>query len=104
MPAGAAFIDITVDVVPLQVPLLLGLDSITRYDMLVFARKRQLEGTGENGWSTPLNLEEGYLILPRSPMSTGILFTKLELVRMHRGFHHPLSKRLYDILRRARPT
>jgi hypothetical protein len=98
------FIDVTADVVPLQVPLLLGLDIKTRYDMRVCARKRQLEGTGENCWSAPLNLEEGHLILPWSPMSMGIPFTKLEVVRMHRGFHHPSSKRLYDILRTVRPT
>jgi hypothetical protein len=104
MPAGAAFIYITADVVPLQVPLLLGLDTMNRYDMRVCTRKRQLEGAGESGWSAPLNLEERDLILPWSPMSTGILFTKLEVVRTHRGFHHPSSKRLYDIFRRARPT
>jgi hypothetical protein len=56
-----------------------------------------------DSWSTPIKLENGQLLLPWFPNASEILFTKLELVRVHRGFHHHSSKRLYDVLRRAPP-
>jgi hypothetical protein len=97
------FIDLTAEIVPLHVPLILGLHVMEKYGIRVCTSSQTLEGAGETAWSTPLKLGDGQLLLPWFPNTSGILFHKLELMRMHRGFHHPSSKRQYDILRRARP-
>jgi transposase InsO family protein len=43
-------------------------------------------------------------MLPLPNYISDIHFSKLELMRMHNGFHNPSAGKLYRILQRAKPT
>ena len=52
--------------------------------------------------STPLVRKNGHVYL-EWPTSKSVLFSSPELLRLHRGFSHPATDKLYNLLRTARP-
>jgi hypothetical protein len=101
LPVGESFISFQAFIVPIDVPLLLGLDVMQSYGMKLCTKTNSLSGSG---WTVPLHHVNGHLMLPLPNSISDIHFSKLELVRMHNGFHHPSAGKLYIILQRAKPT
>lgn len=91
---------VVADVVNADIPLLVGLDYLIRNGILLdFARFTM--SSREKGWSIPLFKKAAHMFV--EPSIDAIMFTRKELERLHLHFHHPSAKRLYKLLRRARP-
>ena len=97
--APTHFISLSVEVVDTNVPFLLGLDTMERYKMVLDTDKCTLSSKLE-GWHISLRKKLGHLYYEWGP---NILFTELELMKVHRHFHHPDSERLYSVMSRADP-
>ena len=90
-----------VDVVDADIPFLIGLDFPDKYQFFV--------NTVENllcnpilTLNIPVTRKLGHVYLEWSK-SDSILFTKSELHKLHRGFSHPASDMLLNLLKLARP-
>ena len=83
-----------------DVPLLLGLDILDR-EQLVADNVENVLDSRRHGWKLPLTRTNGHLYLTWQLRST--LFTRAELRRMHLHFFHPSARKLFNVLKRARP-
>lgn len=100
MENGALALIMT-DVVPIDVPFLIGLDVLTKFKMVVDNVDMVLD-CRENKTKLPIVKKQGHLYLPWTK-DQKVWFTKEELNKLHKGFHHPSPKKLHDLLKRARP-
>ncbi|OSX76497.1 hypothetical protein BU14_0188s0015 [Porphyra umbilicalis] len=101
VPITAEFIIImAVDVIKLNVPFLLGLDTLDRYKMYVNNVTDELVCVNE-GVSLPTTRSDGHVYYSWE-WNPDILYTFPELVRIHRHFFHASPERLYAVMRRAK--
>jgi hypothetical protein len=100
-PTPAYVITLNVDVVRANVPLLIGLDVVDANGLTADAVSNKLK-CPKGGWETPLVRKIGHMYLEWS-YDGNILFSKSELTNMHRGFYHPSSENLLNLLKRAWP-
>ncbi len=98
IPNGS-FLSIQSDVVSADVPLLLGLNVLDREHLVADDVTNELHSP-LLGYSMPFERKFGHLYLCWS--TNEVLFTKRELVKLHRHFHHPSSGKLYELVKRAR--
>ena len=96
-----SFLKIIVNVVPADFPLLLGLDVLDNEKIVANNFQNELQAA-HHGWSMPLTRKHGHLYLTWN--SKSILFTKSEIIKLHRHFKHPTSGKLYEVMKRARPS
>ena len=96
-----AMITEEVDVVKPSVPFLLGLDFMDKYKMYVNNVDNVLSFPHLDV-HIPLIRRRGHIYLVWDT-SEQILFTKSELVKLHRNFSHPTSEKLHALLKKARP-
>jgi len=89
-----------VDVIMLNVPFLLGLDTIDRYKMYVKKVTDELVRVNE-GIRLPTIRSDGHVYY-RWEWSPDILYTFPELVRIHRHLFHASPERLYAVMRRTK--
>ncbi len=82
------FLKIKVNVVPADASLLLGLDVLDNEKLVANNVQNELQAA-HNGWSMPLNRKHGYMYLTWNAKS--ILFSKSEIIMLHRHFKHPKS-------------
>ncbi len=94
-------IQIEVDVVQANVPLLIGLDILDKYQMYVNTVTNNLVAPFLE-ISTPLVRKLGHVYLAWAERDK-ILFTKQELLKLHRAFSHPTADKLLNLLKLARP-
>lgn len=81
--------------------ILIGLDVMDKYSMQVLSVSNELECVTE-GWRTPLSRKHGLIYWEWSnEMPT--FFTRPQLERLHRHLLHPSTRKLYNLLRRAKP-
>ncbi len=92
IPNGS-FLKIQSDVVSACIPFLLGLDVLDRESIVANNVTNELQSP-LSGWSIPLKRKFGHLYLCLGTKE--VLFTKTELVKLHRHFHHPSSGNLMD--------
>lgn len=52
-------------------------------------------------WDMPLVRKFGHMYLERT--SRGMIFTKNELIKLHRHFRHPSYGKVWELIKRARP-
>lgn len=97
--APTHFISLSVEVVNINVPFLLGLDTKERYKMVLDTDKGTLSSKLE-GCHISLRKNLGQLYYEWGP---NILFTESERMKVHRHFHHPDSERLHSVMSRADP-
>jgi hypothetical protein len=88
------------EIVPLDVPFLVGLDVLVRHELEIDISGCKLI---RNGPSESLIRFRGHLVYQWLPSLRQICFTKLELYRAHRSFAHTSPGKLYRLLLRARP-
>ena len=95
-----AFLHFYVDVVPPNVPLLLGIDVLDRFQLVAENVRNVLENR-KQGWTLPIQRKHGHLYL--SWDASEVLFTASELKKLHGHFYHPSSSKLYALLRKTHP-
>lgn len=96
---NAGNIHVDVDVVNPDVPLLIGLDLLDREQLIPNTVDNVLESR-IFGWKIPITRKNGHLYVTWGDNIT--LFTRQELVRMHRNFYHPSSGKLLALIRRSK--
>lgn len=99
VPDGSMMI-LNVYVVPVDVPLLIGPDILDNFKLIVNTVDNTLDSRLA-GWSIPLHRKIGHIYLPWKE-DDKVLYTKSELLKLHRGFHHPAARRLHALLKRAK--
>ena len=100
IPNGS-FVSIQLDVVSADVPMLLGLDVLDRESLVANNVHNELQAPLP-GWSMPLEKKFGRLYLCWGAKE--ILYTKHELVKLHVHFCHLSTDKLYEVIKRARPS
>ena len=115
-PPGIPTIMVELEIVPADIPALLGLDVLDQHQLTidtvhnVLAKRSRI--TTEEGsiyliddWSVPLvraKSNHAYArIGNRQPVD--IHFTRSQLVRLHRHFFHPSVEKLFNLISKARP-
>lgn len=53
-------------------------------------------------WTMPLFRKIGHIYFPQKK-DDRVLSAKSELIKQHRGFHHPAAKRFQNLLKKAKP-
>jgi hypothetical protein len=97
---NGSFIMLEVDVVPTNVPMLLGLDVLDKFGLCAVTMNNVLLCTAED-WNLPLVRKLGHVYLEWSATDR-ILYTKSELQKLHRNFSHPSTQILFALFKRAK--
>jgi len=95
--APAAYADLRVAIVELNIPFLFGLDALDAVSFYVNNVENMLK-CDARGVATPLKRKDGHLYLE---WNKAIHYTTTELDRLHRHFNHPRTGRLAAVLRQA---
>jgi hypothetical protein len=90
------------DVVTANIPFLLGLDALRKFGIDVCLSTNQLKCNNQS-WNVNTEQKHGHLYIQRSNL-VSILYTKAELIKLHRAFFLPPTNKLYNLLRRSKPT
>lgn len=99
IPNGS-YIQINVDVVAAPIPLLLGLDVMDREGVIANNVRNQLQNPGQE-WYLPIIRKYGHMYITWD--KNEVLFTRPELIKLHRHFKHPDSQKLWNLIQRAKP-
>lgn len=86
---------------PVDVPFLIGLDFLDLYKLYADTVYNKLCGPYLNIY-VPLRRKQGHIYLKRTN-SEQILFTKTELIKLHRIFSHPFIYKLMNLLKFETP-
>ena len=90
-----------VDVVKSDIPFLIGLDFMDKYKFYVNTVTNQLCAPLLE-LQIPLKRKKGHIYLTWCN-SKETLFTKSELIKIHRGLSHPTTEKTFALLKAARP-
>jgi hypothetical protein len=101
IPTPGSPIHINCDVVKSDVPLLIGLDILDKYGLNVLSVEGLLQSTTEH-WTIPMQRLWGHIYLQWDP-GIQLFYTRAELTKIHRHFHHPSTEKLVNLLKRATP-
>jgi hypothetical protein len=103
MPTPTGILQIQVNVVPENVPLLLGIDTMDKYCLQLLTIDNVLEhlSAEEKSWRTPVTRKHGhgYYVW----YLHGVLYCKAQLFRLHKHHYHPSTGNFLNLLRRATP-
>jgi hypothetical protein len=97
-----AFIEVVAYVVTANVPFILDLDTLQKFGLDVCISTNRLRCLGQD-WDIETEKKRGHLYI-KDPTTTSILYTRSELVKLHRAFFHPSTDKLYSLLKRSKPT
>lgn len=100
VPEGGILL-IQADVVPVDILFLIALDILDTFKMVVENVNNVLD-CRLSEWKLPIERKLGHNYMTRKRKHS-TLFTKAGLVRLHREFHDPSTKKLHELLKRARP-
>ena len=95
-----AFLTVRAAVVKINIPFLLGLETMMIYKMVIDVDDKKIYSK-RDGWTMGLCLKGGHLY---HEWKIGILFTQQELRKVHNHFYHPEPDRLYSLFKRADPS
>lgn len=93
------YLHIDVDVVMPDVPLLIGLDILDQEQLIPNNVENELQSS-IYGWSIPIKRKHGHLYITWN--ENICLFTRQELLKMHRNFYHPSASKLFSLLKRSK--
>jgi hypothetical protein len=102
IPTPGKPLEFQCDVVESDVPLLIGLDTLDKYGLNVMSVEGILQSTTEK-WHMPMQRQKGHIYLQWDP-GVELFFTRAELIKVHRQFHHPSTNKLMNLLKRADPA
>lgn len=113
VPTPGGCFRIQIDVVEADVPFLLGLDALDAHRLQALSVTSQLEHVpipSDNsiqslGWRVPLKRRQGHLLWEFYPIRDAheILYTRVQLEKLHRQLYHPSTEKLLNLLKRADP-
>lgn len=95
-----SYVHLDADVIRFDIPFLLGLDIMDREGLLPNNVLNRLQ-TYHGNWYIPIVRKFGHLYICWNNATT--LFTRNELLKLHRHFQHPLIGKLFALIKRARP-
>lgn len=95
------FIGFWIDVVDADIPLLLGLDLLDKYDLVADNVDNVLRSK-VFGWTVPMKRAHGHMFVQWDLRE--ILYTRAELERLHLHFFHPSVQKLLNLLKRGTPN
>ena len=96
-----SMLTIWVDVVRQDIPMLIGLDVLEKYSLQVLSVLNELDCFQEN-WRALVHRKHRLIYCEWSDnMKT--LFSRPQLTQLHRHLLHPSTRKLYNILKRAKP-
>ncbi|MEM1283154.1 MAG: reverse transcriptase domain-containing protein [Chlamydiota bacterium] len=95
------FLNVQFDIVDADIPMLLGLDILDETGMFPNTVTNELVCVSQK-WSLRLTRQFGHAYLKWKSMDT--FFTRKQLVRMHRHFHHPSTSKLMNLIKKAKPA
>lgn len=100
MPVGEEVVMIfDAYVVPIDVPLLLGIDVLQKVKLLIIFEDGTLLSPCKNGSGNLVSkIWHVYVEWPAK-----VYYTDTELCRIHRQFHHPPTKKLANLIQRGAP-
>jgi hypothetical protein len=98
LPVNNAYIEIECDVVPVQNPLLIGLDAMSKLGATINVPERTWE---VSGIKQELRFSDGHLWLDAPEFSS--CYSREELYLLHRRLGHPRAERLISLLQKAAP-
>lgn len=113
-PLSIPTIKVTLDAILADILALLGMDvmdansltACTVSNSFITRRIVDCKNTSQSylidDWSAPLKRHEGHLYAEMS-LLVRTLFSKAQLLKLHRHFFHPSSEKLYRLLRKASP-
>lgn len=84
-------------IVPIDVPLLLGLDVLTKLDIVIKFSSATIESERDD-WVLKLIQKMGHLYVEWSPT---VYYSEQELRRIHRHFFHPITDKLVNVIHRG---
>lgn len=96
---GHRIIKLNVDVLPADVPFLIGIDVLDKYKLYPNTVENKLCGP-QLDIDIPLTRKHGHVYLEWSK-NERILFTKKELIKLHHNFSHLASDKLLNLLKLA---
>lgn len=91
--------DIEAQVVDVDVPLLIGLEVLSRLKVVLDLNDFTIVSKTEC-WSVPLVKRNGHAY---AEWQDKLQYTESELRKMHQNFYHPATDKLHAIIRRAEP-
>jgi hypothetical protein len=98
IPTPTRTCELAINVVDLDVPTLLVLDSLDAMNAYLNTVDNTLVGSN---WSLPLVRKTGHVYLPVPALD--YYFSRTELRKLHRAFYHPSAAKLYQLIRQAKP-
>jgi hypothetical protein len=101
LPTPESVLQLDVDVVQPDIPMLLGLDILDSHGLQFLSTENALEAV-EKGWKMPVVRKDGHAFI-MWPNDFHIMFSRSQLERLHRHFVHPSAVKLHALLRRATP-
>lgn len=84
----------------MDVPLLICLAVLSRLKVVPYFNKYTMSSTSEK-WMIPLCRKLGHAYIKWTEI---ILYTVLELRRMHKNFYHPSIEKFYEVIKRSEPS
>lgn len=113
-PVGVPNLYVKLDVVTADVPALLGLDVLDSHSLTADTVSNKLikKSVHRNGegtvsfveeWSVPLRRADGHVYVDIAK-DERIFFSAAQLQKLHRQFVHPSANKLYNLLKKARPS
>lgn len=99
-PDGS-FLAMEVDVVDAYVPLLMGIDTLDR-EQLVADNVENVLDSRRYGWKIPIARRNGHMYVQWNAKT--LMFTRSELKKLHLHFFHPSARKLFNLLKRTDPT
>ena len=100
MPINTKNISITVDVVEENVPLLIGIETMEKYQIQPVVLDGVLESKTD-GCKPPLVRKYDHAYLEWRPIINQMFYTRNQLEHLHRHFIHPSAQKIYELLRKA---
>jgi len=101
LPTPSGFSTIRTDIIPQDIPLLIGLDSLDKIKWNFLTVENSLQSVPE-GWNIPLSRKLGHIYMTWKIQFKNF-FSKAQLTRIHKHMFHPSSKKLYEFLNKASP-
>jgi hypothetical protein len=97
LPVGSVNVQVEVPIVAIDIPLLLGLDLMSTYDITLKPASREAFVNGE----VIVLCHDGHLLWPRAHSVT--YYTQNQIRKLHRHFIHPSAQKFSNLLSTSSP-
>jgi hypothetical protein len=109
VPTPGGVLELSVDVVDMDVPFLFELDVMEKHRLQVLTVSNELECVPSGyslGWRMAVVRKGGHECLKFRPPSKVLraFYCEVLMRKMHRNLFHPSSRKLYELLKRADPN